>query len=137
MPAVYMLDTNTVIALRGGDMAVRGRIGQLEEGDAVLSVVTYGELRVGIEKSDRRGRAQAMLEAILTTFPIQRMEASVAIAHGEIRADLERRGAVIGPNDLWIAAHARAGGLTLVTGNEREFRRVPGLAVENWVAARA
>lgn len=54
---------------------------------------------------------------------------------GAIRAELERRGETIGNNDLWIAAHAQAAGLTLVTNNEREFRRVPGLKVENWAAA--
>jgi tRNA(fMet)-specific endonuclease VapC len=55
-------------------------------------------------------------------------------AYGAIRAALEANGTVIGNNDLWIAAHAKAGELTLVTNNEREFRRVRGLKVENWVA---
>ena len=68
---------------------------------------------------------------VLRTFP-----ADFAQHYAFIRCDLENRGLPIGPNDLLIAAHARAEGLTLVTGNVREFARVPGLAVENWLTSR-
>jgi len=60
------------------------------------------------------------------------LPAAAAAHYGEIRAALQKKGAMIGPNDLWIAAHARAAALVLVSNNEREFRRVPGLKVENW-----
>ena len=64
--------------------------------------------------------------------PALELPAEAAEHYGEIRAVLQRKGAPIGPNDLWIAAHARAAGLVLVSNNEREFKRVPGLKVENW-----
>ena len=72
-----------------------------------------------------------ILEAIdiLTDLPTD-----IGFHYGSIRTDLESAGATIGPNDLLIAAHARAADLTVVTGNDREFRRVPGLRVENWSA---
>ena len=67
-------------------------------------------------------------------IPVQPLPPAAGAAYGSIRATLERRGETIGNNDLWIAAHALTAGLTLVTNNEREFRRVPGLSVENWAA---
>jgi tRNA(fMet)-specific endonuclease VapC len=107
----------------------------LDPGEAVVPLVAYGELRVGVEKSRHRERALKALDTITATFPVATPTVLVAHTYGLIRADLERRGTVIGENDLWIAAHARTAGLTLVSGNEREFRRVPGLAVENWAEA--
>lgn len=111
------------------------RLAALALGEAVMSVMTYGELRNGAEKSRDRTIRLATLEAMTAIVPVADLTAAVGPIYGEIRSDLERRGATIGSNDLWIAAHARTLGLTLVTGNEREFRRVPGLAVENWAAA--
>jgi tRNA(fMet)-specific endonuclease VapC len=71
---------------------------------------------------------------LLSLMPALPLPASAGEAYGIIRAALERAGQTIGNNDLWIAAHARAAGLTLVTNNQREFKRVPGLTVENWAA---
>lgn len=110
-------------------------MGTLEHGDAVMSVITYGELRRGAEKSDSRERTLLVLKQMVAIVPIEELPISAGVAYGQIRTHLERRGEIIDANDLWIAAHALASGLTLVTNNEREFRRVPGLTVENWAPA--
>ncbi|WP_375458276.1 type II toxin-antitoxin system VapC family toxin [uncultured Enterovirga sp.] len=130
-----MLDADICIALeRGPGPHLAERLLALEPGEAVVSLVAYGELRVGIEKSRHRDRALKALDRITAAFPVATPAVAVAQAYGSIRADLERRGTIIGENDLWIAAHARSVGLILVSANEREFRRVPGLSVENWAA---
>ena len=72
------------------------------------------------------------LRAFARLVPALELPAEAAEHYGKIRAALQRKGAPIGPNDLWIAAYARAAGLVLVSNNEREFKRVPGLKVENW-----
>ena len=129
----YMLDFDICIAVqRGTSKAVTDRLLALEPGEALLPLVVYGELRVGVEKSRHRERAMAALDTLLGGFPVADLSAEVADVYGTIRAELERRGETIGSNDLWIAAHAKAAGLTLVTGNEREFLRAAGLSVENW-----
>ncbi len=97
-----------------------------------MSVVTYGELRLGAEKSPDRDRAIRSVDNLLKLLPVESIAWETARDYAAIRSHLERRGEIIGSNDLWIAAHARSTGLTLVTNNEREFRRVPGLKVENW-----
>lgn len=131
-----MLDTNIIIYLRTGrSRAVEERIAQLSPGDVVMSVVTYGELVYGAEKSKAREAALARLKQMVAIVSVDDLPRSAGTEYGAIRADLGRRGELIGPNDLWIAAHARAADLTLVTNNEREFRRVPGLKVENWAMA--
>lgn len=100
----------------------------------MISVITYGELHFGVAKGPHRERDLELLEKFVASIPVQPMTKDTASIYAEIRLELSRRGEMIGANDLWIAAHARAAGLTLVTNNEREFRRVPGLAVENWAA---
>ena len=133
MPARFMLDTNICIYIRQkrpGEIVKR--FSSLRRGEAVISVITYGELRYGTEKSRERERAVAILDEFATLIPVDPLPPSVALAYGSIRANLESRGETIGNNDLWIAAHARTADLTLVTNNEREFCRVPGLSVENW-----
>ena len=133
MPARYMLDTNICIYIRRNrPTEVLTRFSALERGEAVISVIAFGELRYGAEKSRLREHAIAILDEFVGLIPVQPMPLSAARAYGSIRAHLESRGEVIGNNDLWIAAHARTAELTLVTNNEREFRRVPGLSVENW-----
>ena len=134
--ASYMLDTNAIIDLRQRrSPRMTARFGSLAVGEAVMSVVTYGELRIGAEKSgDPRARL-ATLDAMRAIVSVRELPVTAGETYGEVRAYLERRGELIGPNDLWIAAHARSSGLTLVTSNEREFRRVPGLVVEKWAAA--
>ena len=133
--ARFMLDTNTIILVRQGQAAVVSRFGGLDRGEAVMSAVSFGELRFGAEKSRDRLASLTRLGQLATEIVVLDLSAQAAADYGLVRADLERRGQLIGPNDLWIAAHARSAGLTLVTNNEREFRRVPGLAVENWATA--
>ena len=131
--ARYMLDTNICIYLRRRRPPhVVRRFAELKKGEAVISAITYGELRYGAEKNAARESLIASLSELIALIPVEPMHASAGEAYGSIRAALERRGETIGNNDLWIAAHARAAGLTLVTNNEREFKRVPGLQIENW-----
>jgi tRNA(fMet)-specific endonuclease VapC len=128
-----MLDTNICIYIRQKrPPEILSRFRSLRRGDVVISVITFGELRYGAEKSRERERAMEILDGFIRLVPVEPMPYAAAAAYGSIRASLERRGEVIGNNDLWIAAHARAAEVTLVTNNEREFQRVPGLSVENW-----
>src|SRR3954453_22993883 len=100
-----------------------------------MSVISYDELRHGVEKSRSHERALDILEALATVIPVLPLEADAGRRYGRISALLWTRGEAIGNNDMWTAAHALTAGLTLVTNKEREFRRVPGLTVENWAAA--
>jgi len=133
MGARYLLDTNICIYLRQHrPPEVAARFRRLEHGEAVLSVVTYGELHYGAERSKRRAVALETLARLVSLLPVVGLPEEAGAAYGEIRATLEARGQMIGGNDLWIAAHARSAGLILVTNNEREFRRIPGLRTQNW-----
>lgn len=99
---------------------------------SAISIVTYGELAFGAIMSVRREEAAAHLAALLETLEVLPLPLEAARRYAEIRAQLQRTGQPIRANDLWLAAHALADGLSLVTNNEREFWRVPGLRVENW-----
>jgi tRNA(fMet)-specific endonuclease VapC len=133
MEARYLLDTNICIYIRQNkpDGLLR-RFQALRAGEAVLSVITFGELLYGAEKSRERSASLERLGELTALLPVLAMPPRAAESYGTIRAELERAGQMIGNNDLWIAAHAKAEGLTLVTNNEREFRRVRGLKVQNW-----
>lgn len=100
---------------------------------AAISVITYGEMRFGAEQSSQRLLALATLDHFAGMLEVLPLQPSVAVAYGMIRAELKRNGKLIGANDLWIASHAMAMNLTLVTNNLREFQRVPRLRIENWV----
>ena len=133
MPSRFMLDTNICIYIRRMRPApVLERFRSLARGEAVISVVTYGELRYGADKSVTRERALKMLDELVALVPVQPLSPAAGVAYGAIRLALERQGGIIGGNDLWIAAQAHAADLTLVTNNEGKFRRVPGLRIENW-----
>lgn len=135
MAARFLLDTNICIYIRQlRPPHVLDRFKRLQPGDAVISVITYGELRYGAEKSRERQKAMLRLQELVTLMPVLDMPAEAGESYGAIRAQLEAKGEIIGNNDLWIAAHAKAAGLILVTSNEREFKRVPGLVVQNWAA---
>ena len=127
-----MLDTNVLSALvRRPDGALAARVAALPSGSFAVSVVVAGELRYGAQ---RRGsdRLTQQVEAVLSAVDVLPLAEPADRHYGEIRNALERIGQSIGPNDLLIAAHARALTATLVTNNVREFRRVPGLTVEDW-----
>jgi tRNA(fMet)-specific endonuclease VapC len=135
MEARYLLDTNICIYIRQRrPEEVLRRFRKLRPGEAALSVITYVELLYGAAKSRQRMAAMEQLRELVRLLPAQAMPESAAQSYGAIRADLESKGEMIGNNDLWIAAHALAAGLILVTNNEREFRRVRGLKVQNWTS---
>ena len=133
MEAQFLLDTNICIYIRRKKPdAVLRRFRTLRHGEAVLSVITFGELLYGAEKSLQRAVALQQLQELAELLPVMALPETAAQTYGRMRAELERKGLVIGNNDLWISAHAKAAGLTLITNNEREFRRVSGLKVQNW-----
>jgi tRNA(fMet)-specific endonuclease VapC len=135
METRYMLDANIVIYIRQKHPeAVLRRFDRLRPGEAGISVIAYGELIYGAMKSSQREIGLQRLREISKALPALPLPENAAETYGFVRADLESRGEMIGNNDLWIAAHAMASGLTLVTNNEKEFRRVRGLKVQNWTA---
>ena len=128
----YLLDTNAVsqlVSRPGGELAQR--IAALEPGSFAISVIVAAELRYGVNRR-ASARLTERLEAVLSAIDVLPLEEPADQHYGAIRSDLERIGRPISHNDLFIAAHARALGVTLVTNNVREFTRVPDLAVEDW-----
>jgi tRNA(fMet)-specific endonuclease VapC len=133
MNALYLLDTNICIYIqRQRPEKVLARFQKLEPGDAAISVITWGELLYGVAKSKQRKKTLQLLEEFKTFVPVLPIPETAGNTYGIIRASLESKGKPIGNNDLWIAAHAKAADLTIVTNNEREFHRIPGLKVQNW-----
>jgi tRNA(fMet)-specific endonuclease VapC len=134
MDARFLLDTNICIHIRRRrPPGVLARFEKLKPGQAVISAITYGELSYGVERSQFRQQATKQLIELTGLIPVMDIPLQAGQHYGAIRAALEAGGEMIGNNDLWIAAHAIAAGLTLVTSNEGEFRRVPGLKIQNWV----
>ncbi len=133
----YLLDTNIVSDLvRNPRGRSAGRLRELGEDSVFTSVVVAAELRYGAAKKGSP-RLSAQLEMVLGALKILPLEAPADVVYGGIRADLERKGQMIGGNDLLIGAHAITAGATLVTDNEREFSRIEDLVVENWLKPRA
>jgi tRNA(fMet)-specific endonuclease VapC len=131
----YLLDTNICIYIRQKNPEqVLRRFRRLHPGEAVLSVITYGELLYGAAKSAHRAMALERLRELVRLLPAMALPETAAENYGTVRAELESKGDLIGNHDLWIAAHALAAGLVLVTNNEREFRKVRGLKIQNWAA---
>ncbi len=131
---LYMLDSDICIfVLRNAQPSVLARFEQTVPGEAVISTITYGELFHGALKSQSPQLQIQKLKELTLFVPVEPMPVECGEHFGRIRSDLERRGMIIGSNDMWIAAHALALNLTLVTNNIREFNRIPGLNVENWV----
>lgn len=134
METRFLLDTNICIYIRQKKpLELLRRFEQLRAGEAAISVVTYGELLYGAEKSNHRSAALERIRTFVTIIPALPMPEVAGEAYGKVRIDLESHGEIIGNNDLWIAAHALASQLILVTNNDKEFRRVRGLKVQNWV----
>lgn len=135
MAVHYLLDTNICIYIaKHHPPAVRARFARHAAHELAMSVITFGELRHGAEKSQAREKALTTLQQIARSIQVVPLSEAAGEHYGQIRADLERAGLPIGNNDLWIAAHARSAGWTLVTNNTREFSRVPGLQIENWAS---
>jgi tRNA(fMet)-specific endonuclease VapC len=134
MTARFLLDTNICIYIRRAQPPqVTERFRRLRPGEATISVITYGELAYGCERGPSPLEARKSMEELVQQIPVISLPLNAGRHYGEIRERLSRRRELIGSNDLWIAAHALAEDLVLVTNNEREFRRVPRLRVENWV----
>ena len=133
METHFLLDTNicTYIRQEKPEKVLR-RFRALRTGEAAISVITYGELVFGATKSTQRATALERLAELLNWLPALPLPENAGYAYGTMRAHLATRGQMIGNNDLWIAAHAVAAELTLVTNNEKEFLRVRGLKIQNW-----
>ena len=129
----FMLDTDTCsyIMKRSND-AVLKRLSSVPVSDVCISVITKSELLFGVEISPRRQQDEAALRSFLHYVEVLDFPDGASLYYAHIRADLKKMGTMIGANDLFIAAHARSLGLTLVTNNTREFGRVSRLVIENW-----
>ena len=131
---MYVLDTNICIYIvKKKPISVLQKFEHLEVGSVGMSLVTYGELEYGALRSNNSQRALDILDELVSYIPVLSMEQDVAKEYALIRADLAAKGTPIGNNDLWIAAHVRYLGHTLVTNNTKEFERVENLALEIWV----
>lgn len=133
MATLYLLDTNILIAALKGQPDVQHHLETLPLGSLRLSVIVLGELEFGAEKSAHGERNRARLAALAHRLSLVGLDAGTTRHYAQVRALLERQGTPIGANDTWIAAQALAIKATLVTDNEREFSRVPGLPLENWL----
>jgi len=130
---MYMLDTNICIYLiKNNPPHVRTHFERLKPGDILLSSIVLAELMYGISKSQQKKRNLAALEMFLMPLDVVSFDAQATEQYGDIRANLEQSGQVIGGNDLLIAAHALSLDVTLVSNNLKEFSRVSGLRLENW-----
>jgi tRNA(fMet)-specific endonuclease VapC len=129
-----LLDTNICIYALKQNPIVLSRLLAERPIDVAISVITEGELRAGAAKSTSPARTTRLLENFLRPLTILTFTSDDAAAYAEVRAKLERAGTPIGPLDTLIAAQAVARKLTLVSNNEREFRRVAGLRLDNWAA---
>ena len=129
----YMLDTNICIyIIKGNPPQVLDRLKTLTQGSAVMSVVTYAELRAGLElQSANRAQDERALAFLISRIPVLPFNESAAECFGVMRAALRERNR--DTMDRLIAAHAVSVGITLVTNNEADFKDYPGLVVENWV----
>ncbi len=129
----FMLDTDiSSYIMKRSHNAVLRRLQRVPVEDVCISVITKSELLYGVEVSPHRQQNQAALDGYLRNLEVLDYPDEAALYYAQIRAALKVSGAMIGANDLFIAAHARCLGLTLVTNNVREFGRLKGLTVENW-----
>ena len=130
----YMLDTNTIAYAKNRKPAsVLEKLIQLDPSEVCISAVTMAELEYGVFHSSKPGQNRKALLLFLSGITVLPFGTEAALVYGEIRHKLQTQGTLIGANDLLIAAHAKSLNLTLVTHNIREFERVEGLKMEDWV----
>jgi tRNA(fMet)-specific endonuclease VapC len=130
---LYMLDTDIAsYIMKRSDERVLRRLQGIPVKDICISAIAKAELLLGVELSPRRAKDQAAVDVFLRYAVVLDFPGDAALDYARIRADLKQRGALIGANDMLIAAHARCLDLILVTNNTSEFGRVPGLKLENW-----
>ena len=131
---LYMLDTDTcAFIMRGPSENLRQKLLAAPMDKQSISVVTLAELLYGVRLSSKPRQNKEALDAFVKYVSVFDWPEDAAQDYAEIRVHLKQKGQMIGANDLMIAAHARSIGAVLVTNNEREFRRVAGLKVENWL----
>jgi tRNA(fMet)-specific endonuclease VapC len=144
----YLLDTNACIALRDlrrgqlpRDDAARQKLARLQQRlsaeppqSLAMSLISLGELRYGADKSANPTHGHDLLDKLQQLVSVMLLDEATASHYGQVRHQLASSGQTIGVNDTWIAAHALAAGLTVVTHNQREFKRVPHLQIEDWTA---
>jgi len=130
----YVLDTNICIAIiRNKPADAIKKLTSHRPGDVGVSVITVAELVHGAQKSSQPENNMAALDQFLLPLEVADFDQGAAIAYGQIRADLEKKGTPIGSMDMLIAAHALSLGIVLVTNNTEEFQRVPNLKIEDWL----
>jgi len=130
----FILDTNICIyIIKKKPETVFSKFKELTPGKVGISSITLAEMQYGIAKSSKPIRNQEALDQFLMPLEILEFNANAAIEYGKIRSALEKKGTPIGSLDLLIAAHAKNVGAVLVTNNTKEFNRVTGLKIENWV----
>ena len=133
-----MLDTDICIyTIKQKPIGVLKRLEMCQPGTVVMSVITFAELVNGAKKSRYVDDNLHRLDALSELIEVIPFDKNAAMAYGDIRSDLERRGLIFGGNDLFIAAHALSLNYTLVTNNQREFERVTGLKTENWAVEKS
>jgi len=128
----YLLDTNIVSAIMRDPHGAAARLREAGQSRVFTSLIVLAELRFGVEKSGSR-RLATRLETVLSELEVLPLIPPADTRYAFLRAALERAGSPIGQNDMLIAAHALTLDATVVTDNEKEFSRVPGLKVENWL----
>jgi len=130
---IYLLDTNICIyIIKRKPAIVLEKFSQLPLGSVAISTITLAELEYGVQKSTNPEKNIEALTQFLVPLDILAFDYEATITYGKIRADLEKKGSLIGPLDTLIAAHALSLNMTLVTNNEKEFNRIAGLKIENW-----
>ena len=128
-----MLDTDICIyTIKRKPIGVLRRFEEYQPGMVFMSVITFAELINGAKKSQYVEENLRRLNALSELIEVLPFGKQAAMAYGDVRSELEKRGLIIGGNDLFIAAHALSLNLTLVTNNQKEFSRVKGLKIENW-----
>jgi len=132
---IYLLDTNVIGEIaRSPQGGVANRVAALPPNEFGINPIVACEIEYGLAKRGS-ARLRGQIETILEAIIVFELPSDIAARYGQIRVELEKQGTPIGPNDLLIAAHGLASNLTVVTGNEKEFRRVQGLNVENWLTS--
>lgn len=130
----YLLDTNIVIyTMKNRPPEVRAAFIQ-HNGQMAISSITYMELVYGAEKSSNPEANLVAIDGFVARLEVLDYDTNAAAHTGQLRAELAKQGTPIGPYDQMIAGHARSRGLVLVSNNEKEFARVPGIRLENWVS---
>ncbi len=129
----YLIDTNICIyIINKKSKSVTDKLKELSFFDVAISSITIAELQYGVSKSKRKSFNQNLLSNFIKPFEILYFDENDSQTYGHIRAELEKKGEMIGAIDLFIAAQAISRSLTLVTNNEREFKRINNLKIENW-----